>query len=161
MAAAIAWSQQPAPPTPGGFPGPPPDGFQGPPGGGFRGPNGPRQAFGPFGPFGRELNLTDDQKSQIKKITDSFRESDKALFDQMRALHEGQADPMTSEFNEAAVRSTAEARAKVQVELEVSHAKMMSQIASILTAEQKATLAAHHQQMQRMAPPPPPAEPPL
>ena len=35
-----------------------------------------------------------------------------------------------------------EARAKVQVELEISHARMMSQMVGVLTAEQRAQLAA-------------------
>jgi Spy/CpxP family protein refolding chaperone len=149
--AVVVFSQQPPGPPPGG----PRGGFHGGPGG----PGGPRE-FGPFGPFGRELNLTDDQKTQIKSIQDSFRESNKALFDQMRALHEKQGDPMSGTFDEAAVRAAAEARAKIQVELEVSHAKMMSQILAVLTAEQKAQLQAHHDQMERMGPPPPPPAPP-
>jgi len=151
--ALVVFSQQP--------PGPPPGGPQGPRGGfhgGPGGPGGPRE-FGPFGPFGRDLNLTDDQKTQIKNIQDSFRDSNKSLFDQLRDLHEKQGDPMTSTFDEAAVRSAAEARAKIQVELEVSHAKMMSQILGVLTAEQKAQLQAHHDQMKRMGPPPPPPQP--
>ena len=113
------------------------------------GPGGPRQGFGPFGPFGRELNLTDDQKAQIQKIQESFRESDKALFDQMRALHDKQGDVAPGTFDEAAVRAAAEA-----------HAKMMSQIFNVLTAEQKAQLQAHHDQMKRMGPPPQPPQPP-
>ena len=146
--AAIVLSQQPqAPAPPGGFGGP---GFRGP-----GGPGGPREGFGPFGPMGREVNLTDDQKAQIKKIQDSFREGDKALFDQLRTLHESEPDPNAA-FNEAAVRSAAEARAKIQVELEVNHARMMSQIFSVLTPEQKAQLAAKHDQMRRQDPPPPP-----
>ena len=151
-ATAVVFSQRPQGPPPG-----PGGGFRGGPGG----PGGPREGFGPFGPFGRELNLTDDQKAQIKKIQDSFHEADKALFDQMRTLHESQPDPMSAEFNEAAVRSAAEARAKIQVELEVSHAKMMSQVAGVLTAEQKAQLAARHEEMKRMGPPPPPPERPF
>jgi len=63
---------------------------------------------------------------------------------------------MTGAFDEASVRAAAEARARIQVELEVSHAKMMSQIAGVLTAEQKAQLAAKHEEMKRMGPPPPP-----
>jgi Spy/CpxP family protein refolding chaperone len=66
---------------------------------------------------------------------------------------------MGAEFNEAAVRSAAEARAKLQVEMEVSHARMMSQMFAVLTAEQRAQLAAHHQQMRRQGPPPPPQPP--
>ena len=130
---------------------------QGPPrGGGFQGGPGPRDGLGPLG---RDLNLTDDQKAQIQKITDSFRESDKALHDQLRTLHENEADPLSGAFNEANVRSAAEARAKIQVELEVSHAKMLSQIAGVLTTEQKAQLAAKRQQFERQGPPPPPDRP--
>ena len=131
---------------------------QGPPrGGGFRGGPGPGDGLGPLA---RDLNLTDDQKAQMKKITDSFRESDKALHDQLRTLHESEPDPISGTFDEAVVRAAAEARAKIQIELEVSHAKMMSQIAAVLTADQKAQLAAKRQQFERQGPPPPPPDRP-
>jgi len=187
-AAVLVFSQQPQGPRPGfpaglrggpGSPGPG-DGFgpfaPGAPGGPFDGfgPGGPRGGFGPgglqpprpgflpFGPFTGDLNLTEDQKSAIRKISESFRENDKALLDQMRSLHENQADLLQGEFSEAAVRAAAEARAKIQVELEVSHAKMMAQMLNVLTAEQKAQLAAKRQEMQRMfRPPQPPDQPPL
>lgn len=132
--------------APQGPPGPPP-------GGGFRGGPPPRDGLGPLG---RDLNLTEVQKAQIKKITQSFEEGDKALHDQMRALHGSEPDPMSGNFDEAAVRAAAEARAKIVIELEVSHAKMMSQIAAVLTAEQKTQLAAKRQQFERQGPPPPP-----
>lgn len=124
-----------------------------PPGGGFRGGPGPD---GPLGPFERELNLTDDQKAQIKKIADSFRESEKTFHDQLRTLQEGEPGSASETFDEAAIRAVAEARAKVQVELEVSRARMMFQIASVLTAEQKAQLAAKRKQFERQGPPQPP-----
>jgi protein CpxP len=120
--------------------------------------HGPGGRGGPGGPFA-DLNLTEDQKAQINKINDSYRESDKALHEQMRTLHENQADPMSGEFNEGAVRQAAEARAKIQVELEVSRAKKMAEIASVLTAEQKAKFAERHQHMRRMGPPHPPRPP--
>ncbi len=156
-AAVVVFSQQQGPP-PGGpmgrgmGPGPMGPGFRGGP----QGPGGPREGLGLFGPLGRELNLTDAQKTQIKSIQDSFRENDKALFDQLRALHEKQGDVTPGTFDEAAFRSAAEARSKIQIELEVSHAKMMSQVFNVLTAEQKAQIQAHHDQMKRMGPPPPP-----
>ena len=124
---------------------------------GFRhGPGGPG---GPGGPFA-DLNLTEDQKAQIQKINESYREGEQALHEQMRALHESQGDPMSGQFNEAAVRSAAEARAKIQIELEVSQARKMSEIRNVLTAEQKAQLAERHKHMRRMGPPPPPPPPP-
>lgn len=185
-ATAVVFSQQPQGPRPGpppggfrggpGIPGGPSDfGPRGPGGPDFGprgpgGPGGPRegfgpgrpggpQGFGPFGPLGRDLNLTDAQRTAIQNIGESFREGDRTLLDQMRTLREGQADLLNGEFNEAAVRAAAEARAKVQVELEISHARMMSQMVAVLTAEQRAQLAARRQEMQRMGPPPPPTQP--
>lgn len=126
--------------------GPPPDGgFRGGPGG----PRGPRGPHDMLNHLARELNLSDDQKTQIKKITDSFEESTKALHEQLRTLHESAPDPLSGTFDEAAVRAAAEARAKIEVELEVAHARMMSQVLSVLTPEQKAQLAAKHQQMEQ------------
>lgn len=117
---------------------------------GFRRGPGPRDGLGPLA---RDLNLTDDQKAQIKKITDSSEESNKALFDQLRTLHQNEPDPLSGNFDEAAVRAAAEARSKVQIELEVSRAKMMSQIAGVLTAEQKTQAAAKRQKFERQGPP--------
>ena len=147
-ATAVVVLPQNPPPRPDGPPGPPRGGF------GHRGPGGPGGP-GEFGPLAG-LNLTDAQKEQVKKIHESFDESTKALREQMRDLHDNDtADPLSGNFDEATFRSTAEARAKIQVEMEVQHAKMMSQVASILTAEQKAQLADRHEQMRRMGPPPP------
>ena len=145
--AAVVFSQNP-PQRPDGPPGPP----HGPFGHGPRGPRGPA-GFGPLA----GLNLTDAQKEQIKQIHESFAEQTKALRDQMRTLHEGQGDPLGN-FDEAAVRSSAEARAKVQVEMEVAHAKMMSQVANVLTAEQRAQMA-ERRKHRRPGPPRAPALP--
>jgi Spy/CpxP family protein refolding chaperone len=123
MAALAAFSQGPDRPRR-GFPG---------------GPGGPRDGIG-F--LARALNLTQDQKTQIKKITDSFEESTKSLRDQLKTLHESEPDPLSGTFDEATVRAAAEARAKVDIELSVARAQMMSQIAAVLTTEQKAQLAA-------------------
>jgi periplasmic protein CpxP/Spy len=140
----------------GGFGGPPPPGGPGSPGGPHRGgPGGP----GGLGPIARELNLTDAQKAQIKQIEDSFRESTKSLHDQLRAAGGGPLEGLTDNFDEAAARVAAQSRAGLQVELEVAHAKMMSQIYALLTADQKAKVAELKQkfaQMREQGPPPPP-----
>lgn len=129
----------------GGPQGPPP------PGRGFRGgPGGPGGPGGDLlGHLSRELNLTDEQKAQIKKIMDSAEESTKALREQMRTLHESQPDPMNTAFDEAAVRAAAEARAKIDVELEVAHARVMSQVLAVLTPEQKAQLSEKRKQFEQ------------
>ena len=131
---------------------------------GPQGPGGPPR-YGEFGfghgprvgfPFLRGLNLSDDQKAQISKITESLETSTKGLRDQMRALHENESNPFTTPFDEATVRAAAEARAKIDVELQVAHARAMAQIGSILTTEQKTQLAARRPRRPE-GPPPPPA----
>jgi Spy/CpxP family protein refolding chaperone len=146
-AAAVSFSQNPQGPPPGGE-------FRGGPGGrGGRGGPGPRDGLGPLA---RDLNLSDEQQAQVKKISDSFAESTKSLHEQLRTLHESEGDPFSGTFDEAAVRAAAEARAKIDVELQVAHAKMMSQIGAVLTTEQKAQLASRRRE--RRPPPPPPGE---
>jgi Spy/CpxP family protein refolding chaperone len=143
-AAAVGFSQDPLGPPPGYD-------FRGGPGG----PGGPGPRDG-LGPLGRELNLSDEQKAQVKKINDSFAESTKSLHEELRSLHESEGDPFSGTFDEATVRAAAEARAKIEVELQVAHAKMMWQIGAVLTTEQKAQLASRRHD--RRPPPPPPGD---
>ena len=127
----------------------------GPGGGPGHGPGGPGFHGGPprdgLGPIARDLNLTDAQKVEIKKITDSFEESTKSLRDQLEALRpDGPPDFLKDgAFDEAAVRAAAQARANLHVELDVAHARMMSQIFNVLTAEQKAQLEAKRKEFEQ------------
>jgi len=125
---------------------------------GPQGPEGFRRGPGPRGggfPLFRDLNLTDDQKAEIKKIMDNEAASTKDLHDKLKALHESEPAPFSTNFDEASVRADAEARAKIDVELQVAHARTMSQIANVLTADQRAQLAARRSQFHEGPPPPP------
>lgn len=109
-----------------------------------------RGKHGGFGRFGRNLNLSDAQKTQMQQIADRYKESTKNLRDQMRSLHRTSgATAGDGNFNEAAVRQAAQARANIEVELEVSRARMMSEMYAVLTPEQKAQLAQQRQQWQQ------------
>ncbi|MDT7780054.1 MAG: hypothetical protein QOC99_2566 [Acidobacteriota bacterium] len=135
-----------------------PHGFGGPPPGGH-GRGGPHGGGGGLGPLARDLNLTDAQKAQVKQITDSFEASTKPLREQLfKAGGGGPLEGLTDTFDEASVRAAAQSRAAVEVELEVAHARMMSQVYALLTAEQKAKLAELRQQFEQRRPGPPPAE---
>ena len=128
------------------------------PGGGPGGPHGPRGGSH-LEHLTRALNLTDAQKAQVKQIEDSLRESTKPLQEQlMKSGGGGPLDAFKDGFDEAAVRSAAQARAAVHVELEVAHARAASQIYALLTAEQKAKLAELRQQFEQHRPGPPPGE---
>ncbi|MGB8510696.1 MAG: Spy/CpxP family protein refolding chaperone [Pyrinomonadaceae bacterium] len=101
------------------------------------------------GRFGAKLNLTDAQKEQMKQIAARYRENGKAARRQGRGEREGRDgfDAFKGgTFDEAAVRASAQARANARVEMEVSHARMMSEMYNVLTAEQKSQLATERQQ---------------
>jgi Spy/CpxP family protein refolding chaperone len=130
--------------------------------GGHRGPGGPGDHGGDLlGHFARELKLTDAQQTQVKQLVDAFHENNKGLHEQLmksgggHGPFEGLND---GAFDEAAVRAAAQARANLHVELEVGHARLMSQIYSLLTPEQKAKVAElrqrHEQQHGQPSPPP-------
>ena len=110
---------------------------------------GRRGGLGPFGRFGAELNLTDAQHEQLRQIAERYR----ATFEAQRGTRgqERQAfDPLAGgAFDEAAVRAAAQARANAQVEREVAHARMVYEMYNVLTAEQKAQLAAARQQREQ------------
>jgi protein CpxP len=124
-----------------------PEGGPPPMDGPHRGPGGPG---GVLGPLARDLNLTDAQKEQIKQLEDKFMASTKDLHEQMRTAGGDPFDALKDgAFDEAAVRAAAQARANIQVELEVAHARLLSQVYALLTPEQKAQLAARRQQFEQ------------
>jgi Spy/CpxP family protein refolding chaperone len=134
----------------GGFGGPPPP--DGRPGEGRFGPGGHRGDV--LGPLARDLNLTDAQKAQIKQLADGFEESTKSLHEQLFKAGGTPFDGLDANFDEATARAAAQARAGVQIELDVAHAKMLSQVYALLTAEQKAKLAELRQQFAQGRRPP-------
>ncbi|MFL6255757.1 MAG: Spy/CpxP family protein refolding chaperone [Pyrinomonadaceae bacterium] len=106
-----------------------------------------RGGFG--GDFGAELNLSDAQREQLRQIEERYRASFKTQHER-RGQERGDYDPLSSgTFDESAVRAAAQARANAQVEREVAHARMMHEMYNVLTAEQKAQLAAARQQREQ------------
>jgi protein CpxP len=103
------------------------------------------------GRFAEKLNLTDAQQEQMKQIAARYRESTKALRQQERGQRGGGGfDAFKGgAFDEAQVRAAAQARANARVEMEVSHARMMSEMYNVLTAEQKAQLATLRQEREQ------------
>ena len=117
---------------------------------GEKGDHGMRGGGMSFGHFGRNLNLTDAQKTQMQQIAERYRASNQAMREQMGAKREGGFDAFKDgTFNEAQVRAAAQARANARVEMEVAHARMMSEMYAVLTPEQKAQLATERQQMEQ------------
>ena len=116
-------------------------GFGGPPPGGpgMRGP-GPMGPMG-FGPGFRELNLTDDQKDQLKKIGESHRDEFRAAGEKARAAHEGMQALMDADtIDENAIRAKSSEIAAAEAEVMILNAKVRHESMQVLTSEQQAKL---------------------
>jgi Spy/CpxP family protein refolding chaperone len=95
------------------------------------------------------LDLTDEQKAQVKAILkdeeprveplmDDMLRSKKALFDAVHART----------FDEKAVRSAASSSARATTELSVERARMVSRLRDLLTDEQQERLETIHRQFE-------------
>lgn len=110
------------------------------------GPGGPGMRMrGPGGPGGiagfRGLDLTDDQKEQLKKIAESHQAEFKAIGDKTRAAHEGMRALIEADtINESAIRAKQQEIASAQADAMILNAKIRKESMQILSADQLAKL---------------------
>ncbi len=116
--------------------------------GGFDGRKTHGRGHGGGAGFLRGLDLSEAQQAQIKQISDRYDENMRGLRDQLRSLRRD-SDSSDGVFNEGAVRQAAQARANLEVELEVARARMKSEIHAVLTPEQKAQLSQRREEMKQ------------
>lgn len=128
--------------------------------GGAGGPMGHHHMMGPgmggpeFGMFLHRLNLTDDQKAQVKQIFQTEKPNIKPLMQQEAQAHLQLIQLITSgNFDQAKATAIANQEAQTHVQLEVEHAKIGAQIYNLLDSNQKAQvtdmIAKHQQRMQQ------------
>ena len=114
-------------------------------------PEGKRD-FGKRGHFGkrgggermmfRGLNLTDEQKAQIKSIREASRETVKPIREQMKANRQKLNDlSANGNFDQAQVQAIAAQQGSLSAQLIVEKEKIKAQTFNILTPEQKAKAA--------------------
>jgi len=131
---------------------PPPRPFRGGPGmpgGRFGGPGGP---MGMLPMIGRELNLTDAQRAQIKAIADAHKDDWKALFDRERAARTALNAAVTADaVDEGLVRQRSAELAAVEGDAAIARAHAYAEMFQILTAEQKTQLKTLQQKHRRRA----------
>ena len=116
--------------------------------GGPDGPGGPGRFFGGPGGFGgpmamlRQLDLSEEQRTQVRQIMDGHRDELRAVGERVRAAHQAQNDAVTAaQFDEQAVRSKAAELAAVEADAAVLQAKLHSEVFAVLTPEQQAKAA--------------------
>jgi protein CpxP len=118
---------------------------------------------GPDGGFHhllKQLDLSADQKTQVKAIWEKEKPAMQPLMQQMHQAHQAMKTLETSgPFDEAKTRALATQNSQTMIELEVAHARIKSEIMQILTADQKAKLAQieanHESHMGKHQGPPP------
>jgi len=127
---------------------------------GRRGPGGPGGGPGQFGGpgglmgmlpmLGRQLNLTDAQRDQIKAIVDAHKDEWKALADRERTARLALGDLVNADtIDEAAIRQKSAEVAAVDADAAVARAHAHAEVVQILTAEQKAQLASIQADMKK------------
>jgi Spy/CpxP family protein refolding chaperone len=131
--------------------------------------HGPGHEFGMgehmMGFLARSLNLTDEQKTQMKAIMQKERPAMKPLFEQSHQIDLQLRQYAQGTYDEAKVRALAAQKAQVQINLTVAETRIHSQLFQLLTADQQSQLkqmeADHEARMEQHmhdAPPAPPEE---
>jgi len=108
------------------------------PGGRFGGPGGP---MGMLPMIGRELNLTDAQRAQIKAIADAHKDDWRALFDRERAARTALNAAVTADaVDEGLVRQRSAELAAVESDAAIARARAHAEVLQLLTADQRTQL---------------------
>ena len=111
------------------------------------------RGMGEFGMFLHGLNLTDQQKAQVKQIFEAEKPNMKPLHQQEAQIHQQMMQLVTSgNFDQAKANAIAAQEAQVHSQMTVEHLKIGSQIYALLDSDQKAKvadmIAKHQQRMQ-------------
>ncbi len=98
----------------------------------------------------KKLNLTDDQRSQVKTVLVADKDTLKSLFGQLHDARTNlRAAIHASDANESAVRAASAKVAGVEADLAVERMKLYGKIAPILTDEQRRKIAGFEQRLDR------------
>lgn len=101
-----------------------------------------------LGYIARHLELTEEQKAEVKKIAQAERTVMQPIHEQMQknraALQEATKD---GQFNETQVTQLAQEQGQLMAQMIVSRERVKSQVYSILTPEQREKLAAVEDRM--------------
>ena len=108
----------------------------------MRGPGGPM-----MGPEFRGLDLTDDQRAQLRKIREARQSEFKATGEKLRAARDGMRALIEAEtINEGAIRAKAAEVAAAEAEVAILNARVRQESLQVLTSEQQQKLKEFREQ---------------
>jgi len=93
-----------------------------------------------WGFFGKALNLTDDQKTQMKAIMQKEHPMMRPLFQQSHQIDLQLRQYAEGTYDEAKVRALAAQKSQVDVELAVQRTRIHNEMFQVLTADQQAKM---------------------
>lgn len=108
---------------------------------------GGKRGFG-FGRMAEKLNLSDEQKAQIKQITEAEKTKVEPIFAALKENHQ-KLEALTADgsFDEAKVQALATEQGNLSAQLIVEKERTKSQIFQILTPEQREQAKQFKEQM--------------
>jgi periplasmic protein CpxP/Spy len=95
---------------------------------------------GHMGFLSRELNLTDDQKAQMKALMQKEHPTMKPLFQQERQIDQQLRQYVEGSFDPAKVQALAAQKAQVQAQITVNETRIHNQLYQLLTPDQQSHL---------------------
>ena len=104
---------------------------------GGRGPGGP--GGGDLMKLAQKLNITDDQKAQIKALRDQFQQQNAGTLGEVKALHEKMKEYRKSDDKTNAMATREQIKTKME-SLRPAHEQLRAKMLAILTADQRAQL---------------------
>jgi len=118
-----------------------------------------------MGFLSKALNLTDEQKAQMKTIMQKEHPAMKPLMEQQHQIDLQLRQYVEGTFDPAKVQALAAQKAQVQVQLTVAETRIHNELYQLLTTDQRTQLkemeanrAARMQRHMQEAPPAPPSE---
>jgi protein CpxP len=90
--------------------------------------------------FPRALNITDEQKTQMKAIMEKERPTMTPLFQQERQIDQQLHQFSEGAYDETKVRTLAAQKSQLEVELTVAHTRVHNEMYQLLTTDQRAQL---------------------
>ena len=117
------------------------------------GVDGPRGMRGGPGMEFRGLDLTDDQRAQLRKIREARQSEFKAAGEKLGAARQGMRALIEADsINESAIRSKSQEVAAAEAEMSILNAKVRAESMQLLTSEQQAKLKEMRGQMKQRRP---------
>jgi Spy/CpxP family protein refolding chaperone len=100
----------------------------------------------------RALNLTDDQKAQVKQVMANHRDTLHQLYTQMRTAHDDMSNQLVSSaaLQESDLSPQVQQISSLRSQIAAEILKMTLEIRGVLTPDQLARAAQFRQQMQSM-----------